>query len=102
VCACVTAGEEIDIHNTLADTMSLNDWVNFFANDEYDSDFKPILDLDLYGEHMSEERITGSKIGLDLSDRVDLYASIYTVNLSFPYLCLGRVHRPNMIYSPNC
>jgi len=30
-------------------------------------DFKPILDLDLYTEHMPEERITGSKIDLDLS-----------------------------------
>jgi len=39
------------------------------------SDFKPILDLDLYGEHMPDERITGSKIDLDLS--ADLYASIY-------------------------
>jgi len=25
-------------------------------------DFKPILDLDLYGEDMPEERLTGSKI----------------------------------------
>jgi len=33
--------------------------------------FKPILDLDLYVVHMPEERITGSKIDLDLS------ASIY-------------------------
>jgi len=50
--------------------MNLNDWVNSFANDENDSDFegfKPILDLDLYGEHMPEERITGSQIDLDLS-----------------------------------
>ena len=30
-------------------------------------DFKPILNLDLYSEHMPEERITGSKIDLDLS-----------------------------------
>ncbi|KAK2151776.1 hypothetical protein LSH36_352g03036 [Paralvinella palmiformis] len=32
--------------------MSLNDWVNFFANDDNSRvlmDFKPILDLDLYG-----------------------------------------------------
>jgi len=41
-------------------------------------DFKPILDLDLHGEHMPEERITGSKIDLDLSAGVDLYASIYS------------------------
>ena len=26
---CVAAGEEIDIHDALADTMSLNVWVNF-------------------------------------------------------------------------
>jgi len=35
----VAAGEEIDIHHALADTMSLNDWVNFFMNDDNDSDF---------------------------------------------------------------
>jgi len=35
-------------------------------------DFKPILDLDLYGEHMPEEKSTGSKIGLDL------YTNIYS------------------------
>ena len=29
-------------------------------------DFKVILNLNLYGEHMPEERITGSKIDLDL------------------------------------
>jgi len=37
-------------------------------------DFKPIPDLDLYSEHMPEERITGSKIELNLST---LYVSIY-------------------------
>jgi len=37
---CVTPGEEIDIHYALADTMSLNDWVNVFANDDNDSDFE--------------------------------------------------------------
>ena len=43
LCVCVggiTAIEEIDIHDTLADTMSLNDWVNFFTNDDNDSDFE--------------------------------------------------------------
>ena len=42
VSVCVTAGEEIDndIHYALADTMSLNDWVNFFLNDDNDSDFE--------------------------------------------------------------
>jgi len=29
-------------------------------------DFKPILDLNLYGEHIPEENNTGSKIDLDL------------------------------------
>ena len=33
--------------------------------------FKPILNLDLYGEHMPKERFTWSKIDLDL------YMSIY-------------------------
>jgi len=37
VCVSVAAGEEIDIHNALADPMSLNDWVNFFASDGNDS-----------------------------------------------------------------
>ena len=45
---CVAVSEEIDIHHALADTMSLNDWVNFFVNDDNDSDFKPIFDLHLY------------------------------------------------------
>ena len=36
LCACVTVGEEIDIHDALADIMSFNDWVTFFANDEND------------------------------------------------------------------
>jgi len=41
-------------------------------------DFKPILDLDLYGEHMPEERMTGSKIDLDLSARLT-YTWVYMV-----------------------
>ena len=40
VYVCVAAGEEIDIHDPLADTMSLNDWVNLFTNDDNDSDFE--------------------------------------------------------------
>ena len=36
-------------------------------------DFTSILDLDLYGEHMHEERITGSKIGLDISAGTRVY-----------------------------
>jgi len=41
-------------------------------------DFKPILDLDLYGEHMPEERITGSKVDLDLS----YYTRVHMVHTS--------------------
>jgi len=41
-------------------------------------DFKPILDLDLYSEHMPEEKITGSKIDLDLSAGLT-YTRVYTV-----------------------
>jgi len=41
-------------------------------------DFKSILDLDLYGEHMPKERITGSKTGLDLSAG-STYTRVYTV-----------------------
>jgi len=75
LCVCVADGEEIDIHYALADPRSLNDWVNFFVNDNNDSDFEPILDLDLYDEHMPEEIITGSKIYLHL------YMSIYSINM---------------------
>ena len=39
---------------------------------------KPILDLDLYGEPMPEERITGSKSDLDLSAELT-YTRAYTV-----------------------
>ena len=37
---CVATGEEIDIHDALADTISLNDWVNLLANNDNDSDFE--------------------------------------------------------------
>ena len=40
LCLCVAAGEEIDIHHALADTMSVNDWVNCLGNDDNDSDFE--------------------------------------------------------------
>ena len=40
--------------------------------------FKPILDLDLYSEHMPEERITGSKIDRNLSAG-STYTRVYTV-----------------------
>jgi len=43
------------------------------------SNFKPILNLDLYGGHMPEERITGSKIGLNLSAG-STYTPVYTVD----------------------
>jgi len=62
VCLCVTADEEIDIHNALVDTMSLNDGSTFLRMTTMIPilrDFKPIVDLDLYSEHMPEERITG-------------------------------------------
>jgi len=55
-----------------------NDWVIFLANDNNDSDFKPILDLNLNGEHMPEESITGTKIDLDLSAGLT-YTRVYTV-----------------------
>jgi len=42
-------------------------------------DFKPILDLDLYGEHIPGERITGSKIDLDLSAGLT-YTQVYMVH----------------------
>ena len=43
-----------------------------------------ILDLDLNGEHMHEERITGAKIGLDVSAG-STYMRVYTV-LTYPLL----------------
>jgi len=39
-CVFVAASEEIDIHEALADIMSLKDWANIFANDNNDSDFE--------------------------------------------------------------
>jgi len=57
VLVCVAAGEEI--YRDLRD-------------------FKPILDLDLYGEHMLEERITGSKISPDLYTG-STYTQVYMV-----------------------
>jgi len=46
VCVCVSLPVKKLIFTTLADTMSLNDWVNFFANDDNNSDFEGY-----YGEH---------------------------------------------------
>jgi len=43
-------------------------------------DFRPMLNLDLYSEHMPEERITGSKIDLDLSAG-STYTQVYTVSV---------------------
>ena len=56
-----------------------NDWDSFFTNDNNDLDFKPILDLDLDGDHMLEERIY-----LDLS--VSTYGSADCWSL----VCLGK------------
>ena len=47
-------------------------------------DFKPILDLDLYGEQLPEERITGSKIYLNLFAR-STYTRVYMVVLKKYY-----------------
>jgi len=41
-------------------------------------DLKPILDLDLYSEHMAKERITGSKIDHNFSAQLT-YTRVYTV-----------------------
>ena len=40
LCVCVAAIGETDIHNVLAYTMNLNHWVNFFVNDDNNSDFE--------------------------------------------------------------
>jgi len=47
-------------------------------------DFKPILDLDLDGEHMPEERIRGSKIDPDLSAGLT-YTRVYMAQGSSRY-----------------
>jgi len=65
MCVCVAADEEIDIHIDIFMMHLLtpwvwNDWVNFspmMTVIQIFRDFKPILELDLYGEHMPEERI---------------------------------------------
>jgi len=49
-------------------------------------DFKPILDLDLYGENMPEERITGSKIDLELSAG-STYTQVYMVFIYYKHEC---------------
>ena len=41
-------------------------------------DFKPILHLNLYSEYRLEERITGSKIDVDLSAG-STYMRVYTI-----------------------
>jgi len=52
--------------------------------------YLPVLDLDLYNEHMPEERITGSKL-----TQVDLYVSIYgntyTDNISISITVYSRI-----------
>ena len=48
-------------------------------------DFKPILHLDLYGEHMPEEGITGSKIDLNLSAG-STYKRVYSMKIHHPFL----------------
>ena len=60
-------------------------------------DFKLILDFDLYGEHMPEEILTGSKIDLNLSAR-STYTPVYTVKLAFlNVLMLSKVYRVSQI-----
>jgi len=41
-------------------------------------DFKPLFDLVLYSEHMPDERITWSKIGLNTY--TPIYTRVYTVD----------------------
>ena len=48
-------------------------------------DFKSILDLDLYNEHIPKERITGSKINLDLSAG-STYIQVYMVRQTKLYI----------------
>ena len=73
VCVCLAASEEIDTdiflqrtcwHHEFEMTGPAFSWMKTMIR--ILRDFKPILNLYLYGEHMPEERITGSKIDLDL------------------------------------
>ena len=50
---------------------------------------KQLGQLDLYGEHMPEERITGSKIDLDLSAG-STYTRVYMVPLSIMQTFFGQ------------
>ena len=80
LCVCVAAGEEIDIQDALADTMSLIDWVNFFSMTtmiQIFRDFKPILDLDLYVSICLRKELQSQKLASLICRVVDLYASIY-------------------------
>ena len=86
VYVCVTAGKEIDIDifmTHLLKTWVWNGWVSFFPVTtmiQILRDFKPILDLDSYAEHMPEKRINCRvKNWSRLICRIDLYASIYSV-----------------------
>ena len=60
-------------------------------------DFKSILDLDLYGEHMPEERITGSKIDLDLSAG-STYMRVYTVTCKESYTHFNQINIMNLCH----
>ena len=96
VCMCVAASEEIDIDiftTHLLTPWIWNDWVSFLR------DFKPLVDLDLYGEHMPEERITGSKIDLDISVR-STYARVCMVMIitKFEILILCNTFLPQNDY----
>jgi len=46
-----------------------------------------VIDLDLYGEHRSEERITESKTDLDLSAR-SIYTRVYTVVIYLEHMAV--------------
>jgi len=97
LCVCVAADEVIDTDlftTHLLTPWVWNDWVSSFVNDNNYSDFKPILNLDFYGEHMPEKRITGSKIDLDLSDG-STYTRVYTVQWQLVY-----IHPPSDLF--NC
>ena len=69
-------------------------------------DFKPILNLDLYGEHMPEERITGSKIDVDLSvgsTYTQVYIVVYVlIIINFQWCVLFVIRKLCNIVSLSC
>jgi len=60
-----------------------------------------VIDLHLYGEHMPEERITGSKTDLDLSTFTCNKIVLFAVMLLFALLLSFTSQYFHYLFSPN-